>query len=175
MDLGTVARNMIMLLLVLTIADDEEAAETILHFWYSALIRPIDLERIQSLRPLIEDVCNKISGRAAESLQAKTFTFGPSSLRIVLKKESWAALLTYFHVPTGLTTEQAYRVRMAVTSAPERVDFRHRQLVVQQLEHRICKERFREDGILLPFSYSREDFTIPDPYVEQVKLGETEM
>lgn len=162
-DFDIVARNVVMLLLTLTTADDQAAAETVLHVWYSAFIRPIDFQRLESLRPLIEDVCHKIAGRGAGSLQAKTFTIGSCSLRVVLKKEQWTALLTYLGVPKGLTTKQAHSVRVAVTQAPHRVDFRHRELALQQPEHRVCKEKFREDAILVPFGHSREEFTTPNP------------
>lgn len=172
MDFDVVARNLIMLLLSLTIADEQEAIQTVLHVWYSAFIRPVDLQRIQALHPLIKDVCTKIASRGSGSLQAKTFTFGPSSLRVVLKKEHWKILLTFLCPPKGLTIEKARRGRLAVTMAPHRLDYLHRDLALQQPEHRICKERFREDGILLPFSQSRDDFTVPNPYVEQMNTSE---
>jgi hypothetical protein len=156
-----------MLLLTLMIIDPVEAAETVLHFWYSALVRPIDFLRVQLLRPIIEGVCNKITDQAAGPLQAKTFTFDSCSVRVVLKKEGWTALLAFLNVPVGLTTQRAHKIRIAVTMAPHRLDFRPRDLMLQQPEHRICKERFREDGILLPFGYSRKKFTIPNPYVVQ--------
>jgi hypothetical protein len=166
-DFDIVARNVLMLLLTLMIIDPVEAAETVVHFWYSALIRLIDFLRIQLLRPVIEGVCNKIADRRAGFLQSKTFTFGACSVRIVLTKEGWTALLAFLCVPAGLTTQRAHNIRIAVTMAPHRVDFRHRELMLQQPEHRICKERFREDGILVPFGYSRKEFTIPNPYVVQ--------
>lgn len=164
-DFDVVARNTIMLLLALTISNEAEAAETVLHFWYSALVRPVDMQHLQSLRSLIEDVCLKIVDRKAGSLQAKTFTFGMSSIRIVLKKEAWTDLLNALSVPKGLSVQRAHNIRVAVTKAPSRIDFRHRDLMFKQPAHRICKERFREDGILVPFSFSREDFSIPNPYV----------
>ena len=166
LDFDIVARNVIMLLLTLNITDEREAVETVLHVWYSAFIRPADYQRVQDLRSLIEDVCNKIAGRDSGSLQAKTFTFGLSSVRVVLTKEHWTSLLTFLCVPKGLTTSQARSVRLAVTVAPHRVDYRHRGLALQKPEHRICMEKFREDGVLLPFSQSRDDFTIPNPCVK---------
>jgi hypothetical protein len=167
LDFDITARNLIMLLLTLTIADDREAAETVLHVWYSVFIRPTDYQRIQGLHPLINDVCDKIAGRDSDSLQAKTFTFGSCSLRVVLKEDHWKSLLTFLCVPHGLTASQARSGRLAVTNAPHRIDYRHRSLSLQQPEHRVWKERFWKDGILLPFSQSRDDFTIPNPYVVQ--------
>lgn len=167
MDFDIVARHVVMLLLILSISDEQEAVETVLHVWYSAFIRPADYQRIQNLHSLIEDVCNKIAGRGAGSFQAKTFPFGSCSLRVILKKEHWTSLLTFLCVPKGLTTSKARTGRLAVTNAPSRVDYRHRGLALQKPEHCICRENFREDGILLPFSQSRDDFTMPNPYVEQ--------
>lgn len=162
-DFDVVARNIIMLFLALAVPNEQEAAESVLHLWYSALIRPIDMQHLESLRPLIEDVCTKIAGCNSGTLQAKTFTFGSWTLRVVLKKEAWIELLESLSVRKGLSTEQAHEIRVAVTKAPHRLDYRHRDLMFQLPEHRICKERFREDGILVPFSYSRGSFTIPNP------------
>lgn len=48
--------------------------------------------------------------------------------------------------------------------APHRVDFVHRQLVQQMLPGwRACTQKFRDDGILLPFGSPRTDFTVPNP------------
>jgi len=167
-----VARSVIILLLIITVADEQKAVETVLHVWYSAFLRPADLERVQSLRPLIEDVCSKIAGRNPESLQAKTFKIGSCSIRVVLKKEHWTSLLEFLDVPDGLTTSRARSIRLAVIQAPDRLDFHERDLTLQQPEHRICKGRFREDGILLPFGQTRENHTIPNPYVTRLTAND---
>lgn len=167
LDFVVVARDAIMLLLALTIKDQHRAAETILHCWYSALIRPIDLESLEALQPLIQDVCTKIVDREAGSLQAKTFTFNKCSIRLILVKEAWRTLLSYLSVPLGLSTQRANAVRLAVTKPLHRLNYLHRNFLTQQPEHRICKNRFREDGILMAFGRSREDFTVPNPYVQR--------
>lgn len=68
-DFDIVSRNALFLLLALTVQDPQEAAEAILHCWYSACIRPVDWKHVSSLRAIIEDVCHKIAGRAPASLQ----------------------------------------------------------------------------------------------------------
>ena len=57
-----------MLLLIALIADDElQAADLILHVWYSAFIRQQDMEFLASrIRPLIEEVNIKIKDRAKD-------------------------------------------------------------------------------------------------------------
>jgi hypothetical protein len=92
-DFDVVARNIILLLLALTVSEPQKAIESMIHCWYSASIRLTDYRCLEALRKLIEEVCTKISSRAPNSLQAKNFKFGLCSLRIVLKKESWTALL----------------------------------------------------------------------------------
>jgi hypothetical protein len=141
-----------------------------IHCWYSASIRLTDYRCLEALRKLIEEVCTKISSRAPDSLQAKNFKFGLCSLRIVLKKESWTALLAYLEVPSSVTLEEAQNIRRAVTMAPHRVDFLHCDIVRQEPAHRVCKMKFRKDGILAPFGQRRDLFTIPNPYVQQKDL-----
>jgi hypothetical protein len=113
---------------------------------------------------MIEEVCAKIANRTAGSLQAKTWKVGRSSLRLVLSKESWASLRSYFRLPTGLTHQQAQDKRLTVTRADKERDL-FRDLFDLVPEHRVCREKLRDDGILLPFGHSREEFTVPNPYV----------
>lgn len=140
MDIG--ARNVIMLLLALMVQDPEQAVQTIVHIWYSAAIRPVD----------------------AKLLQAKTWKVGKSSLRLVLKKEAWTTLLSHLRLPAGLSLQQAHDKRVAVTKAEQQQEI-HRDLCVLHPEHRLCREKYREDGIMLPFGHSREEFMVPNPYV----------
>lgn len=165
LDLEIVARNLIMLLIALKVRDSEQAVQSIIHIWYSASIRPTDAQILtEVICPMIEEVCAKIADRAAGSLQAKTWTFGKSALRLVLKKESWTDLLSYFRLPPGLTYQQAHDKRVVVTKAEEQDEIA-RDFCVRHPEHRVCKDKYREDGIMLPFGHSREEFTIPNPYV----------
>jgi hypothetical protein len=111
----------------------------------------------------IIEVCEKIKGKPSTSLQAKTFSFGKRSLRLVLKKHQWDELKDYFNVPQGLTQEDAQAIRRRVMLAPERVDYLHRALCNQPSPIRVATVTFREDGILLPYGASREKFDTPNP------------
>ncbi|KPM34923.1 hypothetical protein AK830_g11652 [Neonectria ditissima] len=163
-DIDIVARNVIFLLTALVIDNAEEAVDSIIHIWYSAFIRKSDICLIQQrIRPLIETVCKKIEDKAPGSLQAKTWTFGQRSLRVVLEKSSWDQLLSFFDVPLGFTAERAREVRASVTMADSRKDYRDRHLCCQQAKHRIAINKFYEEGILLPFGSSRHDFREPNP------------
>ncbi len=163
-DLDIVARNAIMLLIVLIVDNTELAVDCIIHIWYSALIRKSDLDILQQqIRPLIEDVCGKIKDKAPGSVMAKTWQFGQRSLRLVLEKSSWHRLLSFAAIPKGLTAEEANLVRRTVTLAESRKDYRDRHFLFQAPSVRIAKQRFREDGLLLPFGCQRDEFREPNP------------
>ncbi|KAL6863995.1 hypothetical protein J3F83DRAFT_182202 [Trichoderma novae-zelandiae] len=167
-DIDIVARNAILLLVALVSDNMEEAIDCIIHVWYSALIRKSDLEILQRrVRPLIQNVCDKAKDKQGTSILAKTFTFGQRSLRLVLQKSSWDALLAYLSIPAGLTAERASRIRAAVTLVESRKDYWHRDWLVLTPTRRVAKHRFRQDGILLPFGSSRDDFQEPNPTLYQ--------
>lgn len=163
-DLDVVARNAIMLLIALVVDDIDEAIDCMIHVWYSALIRRSDLNILQQqIRPLIESVCEKIQNKEPGGLLGKTWTFGQRSLRLVLKKSSWDSVLFFMNIPNGLTAERASQIRTAVTLAKCRKDYRDRHSLFQSPSHRIARNRFCEDGLLLPFGSRRYDFREPNP------------
>jgi hypothetical protein len=165
-DMDIVARNIIFLLLFYTIEDAEEAAECVLHLWYSALIPQTCLQTLSKLGDLIGDVCSKIKNKPDHSMLGKTWTFaqGKGSLRVLLNKGMWDSLLSYLTVPEGLTADRAERVRSSIMDAPQRVDHVHRRLFQQMKPSwRICTHKFRQDGILLPFGQPRNQYTVPNP------------
>lgn len=158
------ARNVILLLIALLVEAVDEAVDCMIHVWYSALIRQSDLDILQrQIRPAIEEVCRKIQGKPQDTKMRKTWTFGQHSLTLVLTKSSWNKLLAYTVIPDGLTAERANQIRTAVTLAESRKDYRDRNLLMQPPSRRVAKNRFREDGLLLPFGSPRDDFQIPNP------------
>ncbi len=168
-----VARNVILLLLALNTenvraaADTSEMwdiAESLIHLWYSAFISTNVLSRLHTqVKPLIEDVCNRVAEKAANVILGKTWRFtSGNTLRLVLRKQEWFSLRGFLDVPDGLTQEEAGGIRAATTLAPERVDYRDRWYFKDQtLFMRIAKQRFREDGLLLHFGHPRAGFSIP--------------
>ncbi len=163
-DLDVVARNAIMLLIALVLEDVNEAIDCIIHVWYSVLLRKSDLDVLQArIRPLVESVCKKIKNRTPTNVLGKTWQFGQRSLRLVLEKTSWDRLLSFFDIPRGLTAGRAQQIRQAVTLAKSRKDFIHRVLLSQPPSRRIPMNRFREEGILLPFGSPCKEFQEPNP------------
>ncbi|KAI4222628.1 MAG: hypothetical protein L6R40_008569 [Gallowayella cf. fulva] len=162
-DPDIVARNAILLLVAIYFSP-EVATSIMLHIWYSALVSAEMLRSLQnSVLPLIQEVCKKIQAKSAQSLLSKVWTFGTRSLRLVLTKEQWDRLPSYFEVPDGLSMAQAQAIRASTTLAPERKDYLDRALLTQPPTWRVCRVKFREDGIILPFGASREELDTPNP------------
>lgn len=163
-DLDIVARNAILLLIALVVEDFDASANCVIHVWYSAFLRKSDLDVLQQrIRPLIEEVCHKLTAKAADKLLAKTWTYGQRSVRLVLQKSAWDALLAFTDKPKDLTMEQARKLRTNVTLAEDRMDFRDRHLWLQTPSHWVAMVQFRETGLLLPFGASHVDFWQPNP------------
>lgn len=164
-DLDVTARNTIMLLIAFVVNDPEEAVDCIMHIWYSCLIRKTHYNILQQqVRPLIQDVCDKIRDKNPDRIQAKTWRFGGHSLRLMLTQSNWSRVLSYIDPPPGVDAEKAVQIRQAVTIAASRVDYRDRNLLYFSPSHRIAKDRFWKDGLLLPFGVPRSEFVLPNPY-----------
>ncbi len=135
-----------------------------LHIWYSTLVPAQMLRYLRdNILPLIQEMCDKIQAKQAQSSLSKTWTHGTQSLRLVLTKEQWAHLLLYFEVLDGLSAAQAQVIRASTTLAPERKDYLERALLTQPPVWCICTMKFRKDGILLPFGSSRRELDTPNP------------
>lgn len=165
-DFEVVARNAIMLLILLTVDNHKAAIDCIIHLWYSVTIKQSHLDILSNhVRPLLQSVVVRIADRTAGSRLAKTWTYGNRALRLVLSKEQWTALLAFTKVPKDLERfpQFANLNRLAITMAPSRVDERQLSLLLGTPSLRFCRERLQQEGILLPLSSSRKDFTIPNP------------
>ena len=162
-DSDIVARNAILLLIALHFSP-EVATPMMLHIWYSALLPGQMLHSLRdNILPLVQEVCNKIQAKPAQSLLSKTWIYGTRSLRLVLTKNQWDHLPSYFEIPHGLSAAHAQVIRVSTTLAPERKDYVERALFAQPPAWRVCTMKFRKDGILLPFGSSRQEFDTPNP------------
>lgn len=174
-EFDVVARNTILLLLALTAQDSTDIqgttipldfAEALIHVWYSALIPSSILSRLQDkVKPMITDVCSRIANKPPNTVLAKMWEFSAGrTLRLVLKEEDWLKLPEFLDIPEDMTSGDAAQIRTAVTLAPERTDYRDRWYFKDASPFmRIAKQRFREDGLLLPFGHPRIAFNIPNP------------
>jgi hypothetical protein len=80
------------------------------------------------------------------------------------KERRVASLPEFLEVPEGMTIEDATQIRSAVTLDSERADYRDRWFFKDASPFmRIAKQRFQEDGLLLPFEHPRIAFNKPNP------------
>ncbi|KAK1240145.1 LOW QUALITY PROTEIN: hypothetical protein MKX08_007587 [Trichoderma sp. CBMAI-0020] len=159
-----VIRNAILLLISLTAEDTKEAVDCMIHILYSAFIEGKHLKILQGkLRVLVAEVVQKIADKPAKSLQAKAWSFGSRNLRLVLTKKIWCELLERLDIPVSLTSQKAHQIRTEVTLAPSRRDYRERRYMCLLPALRLSQERYRTDGLLLPFGASRAPFDTPNP------------
>ncbi|ETN45854.1 uncharacterized protein HMPREF1541_00035 [Cyphellophora europaea CBS 101466] len=170
-----VARNVCLLLFALGMQHErqdpqpsemEDDAEALIHLWYSAFL-PADVLSLFQTRvlPMIGDVCDRITSGEEESTLGQTWHFpSGATLKLVLMTNEWVALRDFLSNPPELSRKDAHRLRAAVYFAPEREDYRHRWYFNDETPFmRIAKQRFREDGLLLPFGHPRGTFTEPNP------------
>jgi hypothetical protein len=176
LDFEVMARNTMLLLYVLSSLDETHStdetdvgsiAEALIHLWYSAFLT-VELNSNFRLRvlPFFTEVCEKTKNEKMHATIEKTwkFTIG-CTVRLVLRREQWIRLSQYFKIPESISQEAAHSIRTATVLAPERVDYRDRWHYKDLSPPvRVAKQRFREDGLLIPFGYSRGGFVIPNPY-----------
>lgn len=167
-----VARNAIMILFILTLdllADNPSSladVESLIHLWYSASLTSDTMAQLRSrVKPLLSAVCQDILAGSVGTIVEKTWLFSHNkSLRLVLKQEDWFKVEALCEVPSDLTQQKAHDIRTSITLAPERRDYRDRWYFKDAAPSvRVLKQKFREDGLLLPFGHNRMGFDIPNP------------
>lgn len=165
LDFDVVARNVVLLLTCLVLNNSHKAAEYMLHLWYSTMVTEECLMFLQTkLKPMIQEVCNKIATKSRSTLLGKSWSFGSQGhLRVVLTKEKWDALLGFLDVPASLSQEKAYELRRKIVKAPERLDYVDRRLLTRPPNCRVGTAKFRSDGLLLPFGHPRAAYSVPNP------------
>ncbi|KAI9163503.1 hypothetical protein HJFPF1_05120 [Paramyrothecium foliicola] len=164
LDFDVVARNLLLLLVALVVEDIDEAVDCMIHLWYSAHIRESDLEILHKrIRPMITDILDKIEHKDPDLLLRKTWTFGERTLACTLKARYWARLWRYLKLPTWFKSGRGPAIRREVTVARDRRDFLDKELIFLQPSQRVAYLQFRNDGLLLPFGFSRHDFHVPNP------------
>lgn len=164
-DMDVSARNILILFLTYTIDDPDKAADLIIHLWYSSLLTEGHMETLQTVvLPIIQQCSNKMAGKPGWGLLSHTWTL-PSGdkLNIALCKDHWMRLLGYLRVPAGLTRRRADEIRKRVTLQPSRRDYQETLLSAMKPGERVAREKFLNEGLLLPFGASTEAFTVPNP------------
>ncbi len=158
-----VFRNAILLLTALNF-ESTAATAIMIHLWYSALIPAKIFGALRErVLPLIKEVCNENRTKAASTSIPKKWIYGARSIRLILTKAEWNRLRSYFEVPEGLSMAIVQENRANI--APHRNDNFEQTLYCQAPPWRVCRTKFRDEGILLPFGSSRDEFDVPNPSV----------
>jgi hypothetical protein len=165
-DIDITVRNVIILLIALTVKNTEMAADCMLHVWYSAQLRKSHFGILQkAVRPIIDETCSKLNGQSDTALLGTTWNFGTRSLRVSLTKHDWYLVRDRLRVPAGLTSQMARENRARVTLAETRADHRERQQFKLPATSHMGMIKFLEDGVLVPFGHSRAELCVPNPSV----------
>ncbi|SMR64258.1 unnamed protein product [Zymoseptoria tritici ST99CH_3D1] len=169
-----VVRNIIITLIALVAPDDDRAVDCMLHVWYSAFITAQDRELLEEkVRPLVWNVVKPASdsNMSLTTKLAYTWHFGSSSCKVEMQKGVWDWLVSSLCRSPGLSAAQAQRARASITHVEARQNFVDRHYVALKPTARVCAQRFRDDGLLLPFGSDRREFNVPNPTLFQYVAG----
>lgn len=158
-DFDVAARNAILLLIAFT-EDESDAVDCILHVWFSAFTSQDHEKVLGRIYLMIKDVYEKVKDKPQET-DLKRFLFGNCSVRLTLKRDQWKDLLSFLE-PAGLSIQQAQQIRTAKIEAPDLRDSSEHKMFAQSPVQRTYKYLFRKEGILLPLSWPRTEYNVPN-------------
>lgn len=154
-------RNVV-ILLISVLLPPEEAADHMLHVWYSGRITASMLEFLKGpVRALIADVVGKIKSKGDDILLSKTWTFGPREGSVRLYKGQWSFLLKVLDSHHDVSETEKHRLYVMLN--PSRLDHRERHLYPQTPAGRLCSHRMRKSGVLVPFGSCIDQFKCSNP------------
>lgn len=164
-----VARNLLLLLTAMA-CPPEEAAMLMLHLWYSAFLSADIVRRIINMvMPLIQAALDLNPKEEDESeLVEASWKRNETLLVGAFHRDLWNMINSFFPKALGenggtLTATEAAALRLAVTLAPNRRDYRERAMFRLPPSWRLASFKFRGVGVLLPFGACCDEFNIPNP------------
>ncbi|KAI9670303.1 MAG: hypothetical protein M1831_006517 [Alyxoria varia] len=165
-DMDVVALNFcIIALLARGPLEKEDCLDTVIHLWYSARLKPSHVDAVKAhVRPIVADVVDKIQNQGASQMLSKKMKLtGGNTLRVILKRDQWMQLLSKLDSePPAAVAKQS---RDTMLSA--RIDHHDRALfeIRRNLHQRCSRNKFRHDGVLVPFGACADECTIPNPFL----------
>ncbi|KAJ6617047.1 hypothetical protein B0H10DRAFT_1798265 [Mycena sp. CBHHK59/15] len=152
-------RNLVILFVLLTSGPSlEEAAECSTHLMYSAALPREGAEYVKRCVEFIYDCPAESEGDL--SFQRCLDTRGEGKVYSVQTSIGIKRPLEMFHSSYGLSA--AFGSMKDTTLHPTRLDSREKYFAGLKPSHRMAFERFRESGILAPFSLNTVNFTDPN-------------
>ena len=151
-NLPIVCRNIVLLLILGNVADEAQAADIALHFWYSAFM-PMEyrLQIAMILRSFLQQ------SQDGEYL----IRLGPTStLHLCLQKD--ASVFFAHFVSSSFSIGDIQDEYNRVRTAHSRRDFRDRMYMGLKPSHRAAFKEYRRFGIVLPFGAMNAHFNRPN-------------
>ena len=150
------------MLLITVLLSAPIAAELVLHVWYSARLTSDMVQSLQKfIKPLIADIVGKIVDRPSGVLYSKTWIFNTGTVSARLHKEQWSFMLAMLEKDHNVDTTEKSRKEIMLNHT--RLDHRERSLLPLSPSRRVCADRMRQEGILLPFGSCLASFNFPNP------------
>lgn len=147
--------------LLLQVEDCDLAADVILHIWYAKNLLEQHIQLLEStVMPTILGVAEKSSSRKSHFL-AKTTRVGKGTLRIILSRDQWLFAAKLLTSSRDVAKAQKSYESVMLT----RQDYIDRRLftIRNALHARVSLMHFRQDGTLLPFGATSQQFVVPNP------------
>jgi len=146
----------VLILLILSLVDDERLAVDIaLHFWYSVFF-PVEY-RLQ--------IMASVSGSAVFSLlKNRRISLGSTSnLTLATPNDDWFSfVVTFMDLDQRLSIDDIQSAYDRVRLTPSRADYRDRQYAQLRPAHRVAFQEFRRFGLVLPFGAVNSHFNAPN-------------
>ncbi|KAI1101621.1 hypothetical protein F4804DRAFT_354332 [Jackrogersella minutella] len=160
-DFDVIART-VMILAYLAVEDDSlVAAENAIHLWYSAFLpESLDNWIHEEFSSYAKRMNGLVHASGEERRKSKGVVNWKDKIKLVMTESDFCRLEHYF--TRELPNAEAHRARKAVVACPTRLDSRECRLFKQPPPERLPQTKFLEDRILLPFGWSRDDFTKPN-------------
>ena len=156
-----VCRNIILLLIAM-LMPPTVASDIMLHIWYSARLKPHMLHSIDKhVTPLVVDVISRIKRKSKRVILSKTWTFGSRVLSARLYKDQWNFSLAM--ISTHHDFEETEENRRYIMLNKASLDIRESLYCSLPPLRRLCADRMRESGVLLPFDSLLDPFSVPNP------------
>ncbi|KAJ7663921.1 hypothetical protein DFH06DRAFT_986293 [Mycena polygramma] len=157
-----VNRNLVILFVLLSSGPSlDEAAEFCTHLMYSAVIPEAGAEYVKRCIDFIYASSGEFE--ADLSFHRCLDTRGEGKVYSVQPSAGIKRLLEMFQ--SNYTLSTALRSMKDTTLAPDRLDFREKYYAGLKPSHRMAFHRFRETGILAPFSLNTSNFTHPNRFL----------
>ncbi|KAK7031711.1 DUF4470 domain-containing protein [Favolaschia claudopus] len=154
-----VNRNLLILFVLLSPGPSiEEAAEFCVHLVYSAALPAAGADYLQRCVNFIYACRGEFE--ADLSFRRCLGTRGEGHVYCVQPSAGVKRPLEMFH--SNYTLSAAVQSMKETTLAADRLDFREKSLAKLKPAHRMASQRFRESGILAPFSLNTNNFTQPN-------------